>query len=83
MDPGYLTEESDLRRLIAGVRRAETLLASPAEPAAPPSPPGPRAPSDGASRTPEERAPVSRTPCWSSRGRPGAGTRPRACSPPN
>ncbi|CAD5922477.1 GMC family oxidoreductase [Streptomyces cyaneofuscatus] len=29
IDPGYLTDESDLRRLIAGVRRAESLLASP------------------------------------------------------
>ncbi|MFI5721823.1 GMC family oxidoreductase [Streptomyces cyaneofuscatus] len=29
IDPGYLTDESDLRRLIAGVRRAESLLATP------------------------------------------------------
>ncbi|MFJ1589409.1 GMC family oxidoreductase [Kitasatospora albolonga] len=29
IDPGYLTDASDLRRLIAGVRRAESLLASP------------------------------------------------------
>lgn len=28
IDPGYLSEEADLRRLIAGVRRAETLFAS-------------------------------------------------------
>ncbi|MFJ9048638.1 GMC family oxidoreductase [Streptomyces bacillaris] len=29
IDPGYLTDEADLRRTIAGVRRAERLLASP------------------------------------------------------
>ncbi|GAA2963710.1 GMC family oxidoreductase N-terminal domain-containing protein [Streptomyces enissocaesilis] len=30
IDPGYLTDESDLRRLAAGVRRAEALFADPA-----------------------------------------------------
>ncbi|MGW7051442.1 GMC family oxidoreductase [Streptomyces sp. NPDC054887] len=30
IDPGYLADESDLRRLVAGVRRAEALLAQPA-----------------------------------------------------
>ncbi|MYR94697.1 MULTISPECIES: hypothetical protein [unclassified Streptomyces] len=53
-------------------------------PAARPSPPGPRAPSDSASRRPEERVPAPWTPCWSSsRAWPGPGTPPRACSPPN